>query len=309
VPFVRGLAAATRATLFEHARSAATMQASQREGGRRRPWSGAVGRRILEVMRALKPIVGGGVAAFIAFASFPAAAVDNVTLPFTVSPGSFVEVNVTSCPVPETATAVAQLAPQGGAVQVEVSGDAASGGAKLQALLPTDAALGTWTAEASCLDANGDVVDGPVTAEFTVASFQLLTIDPSTGRGGNTVTVSGSGCPTGTTASVFARIEGASDDPVPAFDQENPGTALELESGGSFSGRFTVPADAPEGENRVWVYCVSEGGEPMAGPIVGVFVVDDSLPPTGAVVAPLLLTAVVIIAVGLALQLPARRRG
>ena len=175
--------------------------------------------------------------------------------------------------------------------------------------MPTDAAAGTWTAEASCRDANGDVVDGPVTAEFTVASFQLLTIDPSTGRAGSTVTVSGSGCPTGTTASVFARTEGASDDPVPAFDQENPGTALELGSGGSFSGRFTVPADAPEGENRVWVYCVSEGGEPMAGPIVGVFVVDNSLPPTGAGVAPLLLAAVVIIAVGLALQVPARRRG
>jgi hypothetical protein len=47
----------------------------------------------------------------------------------------------------------------------------------------------------------------------------------------------------------------------------------------------------------------------MAGPIVGVFVVDNSLPPTGAGVAPLLLAAVVIIAVGLALQVPARRRG
>ena len=53
--------------------------------------------------------------------------------------------------------------------------------------------------------------------------------------------------------------------------------SLELGSGGAFSGRFTVPAASPEGENRVWVYCVSEGGEPMAGPIVGVFVVDNSL--------------------------------
>jgi hypothetical protein len=258
-------------------------------------------------MRALKPIVGGGVAAFIVAAGAPVAAVDNVTVPFTVSPGSFVEVNVTSCPVPGTATAVARLAPQGGAVQVEVSGDASSGGAELQALLPTDAPLGTWIAEASCLDANDDVVDGPVTAEFTVARFDLLSIEPSTGRAGTAVEVSGAGCPTGTTASVFARIEGASDDPVPAFDQTNPGVALELGTGGSFNGRFTVPAGSPEGENRIWVYCVSEGGEPMAGPIVGVFVVDNSLPPTGVPLVPLVLLGVVLIAVGSTLQIPGRR--
>ena len=259
-------------------------------------------------MRALKPIVGGGVAAFVALVSAPVAAVDNVTLPFTVSPGSFVEVNVTSCPVPGTATAVARLAPEGGAVQVEVNGDASGGAAELEALLPTDAALGTWTAEASCLDANGDVVDGPVTAEFTVATFELLTIDPRTGPAGTTATLSGSGCPTGTTASVFARIEGASDDPVPAFDQANAGVALELGSGGSFSGRFTVPANSPEGENRIWVYCVSEGGEPMAGPIVGVFVVDNSLPPTGAPLVPMVLAGLVAVAIGLTLHIPTRRR-
>jgi hypothetical protein len=258
-------------------------------------------------MRALKPIVGGGVAAVIVVVSAPVAALDNVTLPFTVSPGSFVEVNVTSCPVPATATAVARLAPEGGAVQVEVSGDASDGGAELQALLPTDAALGPWMAEASCLDANGDVVDGPVTAEFTVATFELLTISPSPGPAGTTATVSGSGCPTGTTASVFARIEGASDDPVPAFDQANPGVPLELGSGGSFSGRFTVPAGSPEGENRVWVYCVSEGGEPMAGPIVGVFVVDNSLPPTGSPIFPVVLAGLIAIAFGGLLQIPIRR--
>jgi hypothetical protein len=149
-----------------------------------------------------------------------------------------------------------------------------------------------------------------VTAEFTVATFGLLTIDPRTGRAGTSVTVSGSGCPTGTTASVFARIEGASDDPVPAFDQANPGVSLELGSGGgSFSGRLTVPVDSPEGENRAWVYCVSEGGEPMAGPIVGVFIVDNSLPPTGASIVPIVLAALVAVAIGLALQVPIRRRG
>ena len=88
------------------------------------PSSHPVDGRSLEAMRALKPIVGGGIAAVIVVVSAPVAAVDNVTLPFTVSPGSFVEVNVTSCPVPDTATAVTQLAPEGGAVQVEVSGDA-----------------------------------------------------------------------------------------------------------------------------------------------------------------------------------------
>jgi hypothetical protein len=250
----------------------------------------------------------GAAAAFVALAGAPVLAVDNVTLPFTVSPGSFVEVNVTSCPVPATATAVARLAPQGGAVQVEVDGDASDGAAELQALLPTDAALGIWTAEASCLDASGNVVDGPVTAEFTVATFALLTIEPRTGPAGSTVTVSGSGCPTGTTESVFARIEGASDDPVPAFDQTNPGTPLTLGSGGSFTGRFSVPADSPEGENRIWVYCVSEGGEPMGGPIVGVFVVDNSLPPTGAPLAALMLAGLVAVVIGAALQIPIQRR-
>jgi hypothetical protein len=258
-------------------------------------------------MRTLGPILAGGIGCFIALASSRVAAVDNVTLPFTVSPGSFVEVNVTSCPVPATATALARLGPAGGAVEVEVTGDAFGGGAELHALIPRDASLGTWTAEASCLDANGDVVDGPVTAEFTVATFELLTIEPRTGRSGSTITVSGTGCPTGTTESVFARIEGASDDPVPAFDLTNPGTALELGTGGSFSGRFTVPTDSPEGENRIWVYCVSEGGEPMAGPIRGVFVVDNRLPPTGGSMASLLLAGAVAVALGVAVQIAAHR--
>jgi hypothetical protein len=259
-------------------------------------------------MRVLAPIVGGGFVVLITLAGAPVAAVDNVTLPFVVSPGSFVEVNVTSCPVPATTTAVARLRPEGGAVEVEATGDASGGGAELQALIPIDATLGTWTAEASCLDANGDVVDGPVTAEFTVARFEPLTIEPRTGRSGSSITVSGAGCPTGTTESVFARIEGASDDPVPAFDQANLGTALELGSGGSFSGPFTVPADSPEGENRIWVYCVSEGGEPMAGPIRGVFVVDNSLPPTGRFLSPVVLAGLVAVGLGLVLHLPARRR-
>jgi hypothetical protein len=83
--------------------------------------------------------------------------------------------------------------------------------------------------------------------------------------------------------------------------------SLELGSGGSFSGRFTVPADSPEGDNRVWVYCVSEGGEPMTGPIVGVLVVDNSLPPTGSPVFPVVLAGLVAIALGGLLQIPIRR--
>jgi hypothetical protein len=259
-------------------------------------------------MRTLKALAGGGIIAFVALLSIPVAAVDNVTLPFTVSPGSLVEVNVTSCPVPATATAVARLAPAGGAVEVETTGDASGGGAELVARVPIDAALGTWTAEASCLDANGDVVDGPVTAEFTVATFELLTLDPRTGRAGSTITVSGTGCPTGTTESVFARIAGASDDPIPLFDQETPGTLLELGAGGSFSGRLTVPADSPEGENLVWVYCVSEGGEPMAGPFAGTFVVDNSLPPTGAPLTLFVVAGVAAVVAGLTLVISTRRR-
>jgi hypothetical protein len=231
-------------------------------------------------MRVLKLAVGAGVIASGVLAATPVAAVDNVVLPFTVPPGAFVEVNVTSCPVPATATAVAEVGPAGGAVVEEASAPAGEGAAIVTVRIPTDAALGSWTATASCLDADGDVVDGPVSAEFTVANFPLLTIEPRTGPGETTVTVSGTGCPTGVTDSVFVRIAGASDDPVPAFDRDTPGTPLELAAGGSFTGSLTVPADSPEGENQVWAYCISEGGSAVGGPIVGVFVVDNGMPPT-----------------------------
>jgi hypothetical protein len=51
-----------------------------------------------------------------------------------------------------------------GAVVEEASAPAGEGAAILVVRIPTDAALGTWTATASCLDANGAVVDGPVTS-------------------------------------------------------------------------------------------------------------------------------------------------
>jgi hypothetical protein len=231
-------------------------------------------------MRGLKPAVGVAVLAFGVLAATPVAALDNVVLPFTVPPGAFVEVNVTSCPVPATATAAAEVGPAGGAVVEEASAPADDGAATLVVRIPTDAALGTWTATASCLDANGAVVDGPVSADFTVANFPLLTIAPRAGPAGTTITVSGSGCPTGVSDSVFVRIAGASDDPIPAFDRDTPGTPLQLAPGGSFTGTLMVPGDSPEGENQVWAYCISEGGSAVGGPIVGVFVVDNGLPPT-----------------------------
>ena len=46
----------------------------------------------------------------------------------------------------------------------------------------------------------------------------------------------------------------------------------------------------------------------MAGPIVGVFVVDNSLPPTGAPLVPLVLAGLVAVAIGLTLHIPIRRR-
>jgi hypothetical protein len=231
-------------------------------------------------MRGLTLAFGAGVIAFGVLAAAPVAALDNVVLPFTVAPGAFVEVNVTSCPVPATATAAAEVGPTGGAIVEQASAPAEGGAATLQIRIPTNATLGSWTATASCLDAGGDVVDGPVTAEFTVADFPLLTIEPSTGPAGTTITVSGTGCPTGVSDSVFVRIAGASDDPVPAFDPDTPGTPLQLSTGGSFTGTLTVPADSPDGENQVWAYCISEGGSAVGGPIVGVFIVDNGLPPT-----------------------------
>ena len=231
-------------------------------------------------MRGLMPVLGAGLVGFAALAGSPAAALDNVVLPFTVAPGAFVQVNVTSCPVPATASAAAEVGPTGSAVVERASTPAEGGAATVVIRIPTDATLGSWTATATCLDAGGAVVDGPTSAEFTVANFPLLTIEPRTGPAGTTITVSGSGCPTGVSDSVFLRIAGASDDPVPAFDPDDPGTPIQLATGGSFSGTLTVPADSPEGENQVWAYCVSEGGSAVGGPIVGVFVVDNGLPPT-----------------------------
>ena len=92
------------------------------------------------------------------------------------------------------------------------------------------------------------------------------------------------------------------------FDQAAPGSALDLSSAGAFRGRLAVPADAPEGENLSWVYCVSEGGEPVAGPIAGTFLVDESeLPPTGRTTELLLLSGLAVILMGLGLSLAGRR--
>ena len=258
-------------------------------------------------MRWLKPAVGAGVMSLGVLVSVPVAAVDTVVLPFAVAPGALVEVNVTSCPVPATATAVAEVGPEGGSVTEEASAPAGEGAATLVVQIPTDAVVGTWTATASCLDADGGVVDGPVTAEFTVANFPLLTIEPRTGPAGTTITVSGAGCPTGVSDSVFVRVAGASDDPIPAFDPTTPGTPVELAAGGSFTGSLTVPAESPEGENLVWAYCVSEGGSAVGGPIAGTFVVSNSLPPTGAPWMVIALAAAGALVVGLALSaVPAR---
>jgi hypothetical protein len=86
------------------------------------------------------------------------------------------------------------------------------------------------------------------------------------------------------------------------------GARLELSSGGSFTGPFTAPVDSPEGENQVWAYCISEGGAAMAGPIAGVFGVDNSLPPTGAPLTVVALAGIGALVVGLALVIPARQR-
>ena len=104
-------------------------------------------------------------------------------------------------------------------------------GAELVARVPIDAALGTWTAVA-CLDAHGDVVAGPLTAEFAVAAFLLLTSEPGVFRAASVVPVSGTGCPSGNTESTFARIAGTSDDPISLFDQTTPGSAVQLTGGG-----------------------------------------------------------------------------
>jgi LPXTG-motif cell wall-anchored protein len=218
----------------------------------------------------------------VAFVGAPAAAATAVVvLPMTVPVGGQVEINVSECPAPASMQAAAQLSPQGGTVAEQALGATdAAGGARLVGRVPIDGPVGPWTATVTCLDASGAVVGDPVIAPFTVAQFTLLTIQPRTAQPGGSVTVSGSGCPTNT-SSAFARTAGASDDPPPLWDPNTPGTRLTL-TNLSFSGRVTVPVDAPSGENGVWVYCVSEGGSALAGPFSGVVNVSDALPATGS---------------------------
>ena len=203
---------------------------------------------------------------------------------------------MTSCPVPATVTAVARVGPAGGAVEVEVNGDASSGAAELVARVPIDAALGTWTAEASCLDANGDVVDGPVTAEFDGGRVRIAHVRASHrcvqgAWSRSRVLVARPAPPSPPSRGSLVRATTRSRCSI----RRRPAPPSTLTGGGSFSGRLTVPADAPEGENLAWVYCVSEGGEPVAGPIAGTFVVDNSdLPPTGRTTEVLLLSGLAV---------------
>jgi len=257
----------------------------------------------------LKAIAGTGVVAVVGFLAVPAASATVVGItPQLVPPGAQIEVKVVDCPLPQTVQARASLSPKAGAeAAFNVGAVDSSGSATLVVRLPIDASPGAWTATGSCHDAAGASVGTPATADFSVAQLSQLTVQPKTLRAGTNVTVTVTACPTNTD-SAFANTVGASDSPTPLFDLTHPGTRLSRVTGLTFRGVLAVPANAPVGENLVFVYCVGEGGSPLAGPFHGVFIVDNSLPATGVDIGTPILFGATALVVGPLLILVARRR-
>ena len=231
------------------------------------------------------PVEGGG-------------GVSGVVVPFIVPPGGDFNVDVTNCPV-DTVTVTVEVSPQGGSALLTGSTAADGDSAHFDLVLPIDAPVGAYDVRIACLD-DGDVELDSTQLTFDVAIL-ALTLSPTSGPVGTAVTASGTGCPVGVTDVAFVHIEGASDD-TPVWDPSLSGTSQPAYADGSFSVPFTVPSGSPLGENLVTVWCVSEGGEALAGPLMNTFMVTEAtIPATGASSAPLLWLATAIVALGAAL--------
>jgi hypothetical protein len=224
-------------------------------------------------------ILGGWVVAGAVPAS---AAVSVAVVPMKGPPGAPVSMQVSTCPTGTTDSVAARFRPAAATPPPFDPSDSSlavvavdsAGGAELDLRIPIDAAPGQYAFDAFCVSEGGGVVDGPVTVPFEVANMQL-NVSPRDVAGGDTVSVSGSGCPTGTTDQVFIRTHGASDDVAPFDPADANQVGVPVASDGSFSTTLTVPADAPAGENAVEAFCISEGGSPLAGPAFGVFIVGE----------------------------------
>ena len=242
-----------------------------------------------------------------------AAAVDAVPLPMKGPPGANVDVNVTNCPTGTTEAIAVRLRIASGSA---LPFDAAEPGVVVVPAteptvvvpfrVPIENQPGAFAFDVFCLGAGNTVVDGPATVPFEVALLPV-NVTPNQGPLGTWITVSGSGCPTGLTDVVAVRIEGASDD-VPRWDPAAPDAfrfSAPPAADGSFSIVFAVPSDLPLGENSVQVFCISEGGSNLAGPGFGLFIVNEETvatapsPRTGGSSTGLILTAVVLLFVGL----------
>lgn len=169
--------------------------------------------------------------------------------------------------------------------------------------IPLETPDGSVTFDVFCLDASNALVDGPASASFEVARLPLQ-ITPDEGGPGTRVTVTGGGCPAGSTI-VFVRVGGAEDQIAP-FDPEQPGQfTAPVATDGTFTVSFQMPRDLASGEISVQSFCATEPAEgppvPTAGPGFAVFVLAE-LPPSGASPAALVMAGTGLMLVGLAMQ-------
>lgn len=239
-------------------------------------------------MRIRRASLAAAVVVWVLAAAPAAWAADLVVLPFKGPPGAPVHLFATGCPAGTVTVAFAfrpasQTGPVFDPAQVLFRVPAPEGDATVElerSPIPLDAAPGQYAYDAFCLDQSGQVLDGPATTPFEVAVLPL-TVTPNAGPVGTRVTVTGGGCPVGTTDSAFVRIHGASDQ-IPPFDPADPGQfGAPIMPDGSLRVSFTVPRGLPDGENAIEAFCVSEGGSALAGPGFAVFVVSGGLAPTG----------------------------
>jgi hypothetical protein len=241
-------------------------------------------------------------------------------LPMKGPPGAPVSIQVSNCPAGTATIAVRPERPTGSPdtpppfdpneTLTKVAADSTGSATVATNIEPVLKPEGQYTFDVFCLDANGAVVGSPLSTQFELAALPLQ-VTPNQGTIGTHVTVTGSGCPQGTTDQVLVRISGASDQLSP-FDPNSPNLfPTSVNADGSFSVAFDIPAGLERGENQVESFCISEGGSNLAGPGLTVFVVDQvkaqsDLPPTGAD-ARVLLVGVGLMLVG-ALSLVARSR-
>ena len=170
-------------------------------------------------------------------------------------------------------------------------------------VIPLETPNGAVRFDVFCLDASSAVVDGPASASFEVAPLPLQ-ITPTEGERGIPVTVTGGGCPAGSTIA-FVRVGGA-EDQIPPFDPEQPGQFTgPVAADGTFTVSFQMPRDLATGEIAVQSFCATEPAEgpPVAtgGPGFAVFVLA-GLPPSGGSPAALVMVGISLVLVGFRLQ-------